>query len=35
MPEDLKELSDYIQMRDEMNINHGGGHLDCEQEVEI
>ena len=33
LPEDLKELSDYIQMRDEMNINHGGGHLDCEQEA--
>ena len=33
LPEDLKQLSDYIQMRDEMNINHGGGHLDCEQEA--
>tara|TARA_A100001011_G_scaffold397684_1_gene499494 strand:- start:5129 stop:5929 length:801 start_codon:yes stop_codon:yes gene_type:complete len=33
LPEDLKELSDYIQMRDEMNINHGGGYLKCEEEA--
>ena len=33
LPHELKELSDYIKMREEMNINHGGGYLECEQEA--
>ena len=31
LPHELKELSDYIKMREEMNISHGGGYLECEQ----
>ena len=33
LPHELKELSDYIKMREEMNISHGGGYLECEQEA--
>ena len=33
LPHELKELSDYIKMRKEMNISHGGGYLECEQEA--
>ena len=33
LPHELKELSDYIKMREEMNINHGDGYLECEQEA--
>ena len=33
LPHELKELSDYIKMRMEMNINHGGDYLECEQEA--
>jgi N,N'-diacetyllegionaminate synthase len=33
LPHQLKELSDYIKMREEMNINHGSGYLECEQEA--
>ena len=33
LPHELKELSDYIKMREEMNISHGDGYLECEQEA--
>ena len=33
LPDELKELSDYIQMKDEMNIDHGDNILECEQEA--
>ena len=33
LPEELKELSDYIKRREEMNISHGDGYLECEQEA--
>ena len=33
LPHELKELSDYIKTREEMNINHGDGYLECEQEA--
>ena len=33
LPHELKELSDYIKMRKEMNISHGGDYLECEQEA--
>ena len=33
LPEDLKNLSDYIKTRDDSNIYHGEGPLDCELEA--
>ena len=33
LPHELKELSDYIKMREEMNISRGDGYLECEQEA--
>jgi N,N'-diacetyllegionaminate synthase len=33
LPHQLKELSDYINMKEEMNISHGDDYLDCEQEA--
>ena len=32
LPHELKELSDYIKLRDELNIDHGNGYMDCEIE---
>ena len=33
LPHELKELSDYIRLREEMNVNHGNGYLECEEEA--
>jgi sialic acid synthase SpsE len=33
LPHELKELSDYIKLRREMNVNHGDGYLECEEEA--
>ncbi|MAH42861.1 hypothetical protein CL614_04025 [archaeon] len=33
LPHELKELSDYIKIREKMNIRHGDGYLKCEQEA--
>lgn len=33
LPEDLRELTDYIQMSKQMNIDHGDNYLKCEQEA--
>ena len=32
LPHELKELSDYIKLREELNIDHGNGYMDCEIE---
>ncbi|MBC8421950.1 MAG: N-acetylneuraminate synthase family protein [Pelagibacteraceae bacterium] len=32
LPHELKELSEYIKIREEMNISHGDGYLECEEE---
>ena len=32
LPHELKELSDYIKLREEMNVDHGDGYMDCEIE---
>jgi sialic acid synthase SpsE len=32
LPHELKELSDYINLREELNIDHGNGYMDCEIE---
>ncbi len=33
LPHELRELSDYINKREEMNVSHGEGYLECEQEA--
>jgi sialic acid synthase SpsE len=33
LPHELRELSDYIKLRREMNVNHGDGYLECEEEA--
>ena len=33
LPHELKELTDYIKMREQMKIYHGDGYLECEQEA--
>jgi sialic acid synthase SpsE len=33
LPHELKELSDYIKLRKEVNVNHGNGYLECEEEA--
>ena len=32
LPHELKELSDYIKLREEVNKSHGNGYLECEKE---
>ena len=32
LPHQLKELSDYIKLREEATVYHGDGYLECEQE---
>jgi len=32
LPHELKELSDYIKLREEVNKSHGDGYLECEKE---
>ena len=32
LPHELKELSEYIRLRREMNVDHGDGYLECEEE---
>ena len=32
LPHELKELSDYIRLREEVNVDHGDGYLECEEE---
>ena len=33
LPHELKELSDYIRLREEVNVDHGDGYLECEEEA--
>ena len=33
LPHEMLELTNYIKMREEMNISHGDGYLECEQEA--
>ena len=33
LPEQLKELNDYIEMKRQMNTDCGDGYLKCEQEA--
>ena len=32
LPHELKKLSDYIKLREDMNVDHGDGYLECEEE---
>ena len=32
LPHELKDLSDYIKLREQVNISHGDGYLEVERE---